>query len=563
MNPKTTCDPVVGEPAMTEQPPSASKEALNLSTRIRERYFAPGNEHVLELSDAAIEIDRFAERVCEQRVSAETERCWVIALEQRCERGTPWDLACKTIANAIRAPAERPAPPNWLQATFDRFERAKDSLRGIGVEQRTKDTGQPGCGTERRPSPEAIFHWFDAWLEDRLNDREKTIIREVFYCLDHPEDVTRMKDGRPIPSAIASTGEQPPEGGATGPHPTTDTCKREPYGNGFSCEACGRIFKSDRCAFDLPKATIRPTDPDVLQGSLNALGPSHDGAVERDLAASTGKQPDKEEDFGKGSALNPEHKDTQPGCGERVVAFDPSLFVNDRDTPLSHTMRAGTVVGERVDERGRRLVDIQFDHRPTVSCGHFADLIKRMKDSPYKDGCMCEICRPPKRARAAPQTDPVELRERPNTDPQPTTTSAPSSDPDWGHKHQYNPPSPPAVVDYTERARRVLERWCGSHLHHFIPVDLSKGEDPAAYLELHDLITDALSALASEHQAEIDDWKAEADNHFAAWKSATEALRQVYQAIGIERGNDNWPEFMERLKAHLADRDAVITEKLT
>ena len=30
------------------------------------------------------------------------ERCATIALEQRCERDTPWDLACTTIANKIR-----------------------------------------------------------------------------------------------------------------------------------------------------------------------------------------------------------------------------------------------------------------------------------------------------------------------------------------------------------------------------------------------------------------------------------------------------------------------------
>jgi hypothetical protein len=31
------------------------------------------------------------------------EECALVALEQRCERGTPWDLACTTIAAAIRA----------------------------------------------------------------------------------------------------------------------------------------------------------------------------------------------------------------------------------------------------------------------------------------------------------------------------------------------------------------------------------------------------------------------------------------------------------------------------
>jgi hypothetical protein len=32
----------------------------------------------------------------------ERERCAIVALEQRCERGTPWDSACVAIAAAIR-----------------------------------------------------------------------------------------------------------------------------------------------------------------------------------------------------------------------------------------------------------------------------------------------------------------------------------------------------------------------------------------------------------------------------------------------------------------------------
>lgn len=35
-------------------------------------------------------------------VDAERERAATVALEHRGERGTPWDLACVTIANAIR-----------------------------------------------------------------------------------------------------------------------------------------------------------------------------------------------------------------------------------------------------------------------------------------------------------------------------------------------------------------------------------------------------------------------------------------------------------------------------
>ncbi len=34
--------------------------------------------------------------------NAALKACAVIALEQRCERGTPWDLACVAIAAKIR-----------------------------------------------------------------------------------------------------------------------------------------------------------------------------------------------------------------------------------------------------------------------------------------------------------------------------------------------------------------------------------------------------------------------------------------------------------------------------
>jgi hypothetical protein len=35
-------------------------------------------------------------------LARERERCATAALEQRCERETPWDLACTTIAAKIR-----------------------------------------------------------------------------------------------------------------------------------------------------------------------------------------------------------------------------------------------------------------------------------------------------------------------------------------------------------------------------------------------------------------------------------------------------------------------------
>lgn len=63
-------------------------------------------------------------------------------------------------------------------------------LRGNGHGGRAADDAG-------RPSLEEIFVWFDEWLEDRLNEREKTIIREVVYCLDRPAEFAQIKGRRP------------------------------------------------------------------------------------------------------------------------------------------------------------------------------------------------------------------------------------------------------------------------------------------------------------------------------------------------------------------------------
>jgi hypothetical protein len=57
--------------------------------------------------------------------------------------------------------------------------------------------------------------------------------------------------------------------------------------------------------------------------------------------------------------------------GDRVQVFDAVLFKNDRDTPLSQTVRPATVLVCRYDQYGRELIDVRFDHRG-ISHGHFA-----------------------------------------------------------------------------------------------------------------------------------------------------------------------------------------------
>ncbi len=78
--------------------------------------------------------------------------------------------------------------------------------------------------------------------------------------------------------------------------------------------------------------------------------------------------------------------------GSRVMVFDPRLFVNDRDTPLSVTMKPATVVcrygrvkavllgGDLILGPYPDLIDVVFDHRPErVSVGHFCENIKEIE----------------------------------------------------------------------------------------------------------------------------------------------------------------------------------------
>lgn len=76
--------------------------------------------------------------------------------------------------------------------------------------------------------------------------------------------------------------------------------------------------------------------------------------------------------------------------GDRVMVFDPRLFVDDKSTPSSMTMKPATVVcryGYKQPavpfEEGAKdwiypdLVDVEFDHRG-LSKGHFTYGVKRI-----------------------------------------------------------------------------------------------------------------------------------------------------------------------------------------
>jgi hypothetical protein len=54
-----------------------------------------------QISQAGLPSNALRYKVAEA-IALEREQCATIALEQRCERGTPWDDACVAIAKAIR-----------------------------------------------------------------------------------------------------------------------------------------------------------------------------------------------------------------------------------------------------------------------------------------------------------------------------------------------------------------------------------------------------------------------------------------------------------------------------
>jgi hypothetical protein len=68
------------------------------------------------------------------------------------------------------------------------------------------------------------------------------------------------------------------------------------------------------------------------------------------------------------------------------------------------------------------------------------------------------------------------------------------------------PASPAAVVDYTERARGIISEWLNRDFGSWVDTELA---------ELRELIADALSAVASEQQAEIEAFR-ERVNYFKA-----------------------------------------------
>jgi hypothetical protein len=112
---------------MTEQPP-ASEEAL--------RFAARHSADEITIYEMALDIDA----ICEQRVSAETERCAQIAHRHR-PAVAGWALdATETIEREIRAPAERPAPA--LSAPSDRASTGEHPDCGALVAEKCRQAAR-------------------------------------------------------------------------------------------------------------------------------------------------------------------------------------------------------------------------------------------------------------------------------------------------------------------------------------------------------------------------------------------------------------------------------------
>ncbi len=68
--------------------------------------------------------------------------------------------------------------------------------------------------------------------------------------------------------------------------------------------------------------------------------------------------------------------------GDRIWEFDYRLFVDDKKTPLSVTMKKATVAAVRQDsiEPNTTLIDVIFDYNQKLSRGYFCYWINYIRE---------------------------------------------------------------------------------------------------------------------------------------------------------------------------------------
>ena len=76
------------------------------------------------------------------------------------------------------------------------------------------------------------------------------------------------------------------------------------------------------------------------------------------------------------------------GPFDRVMVFDHRLFRNDRDTPISVTVKPATVlrVYRTADRYADLVMDVRFDNDGRESKGHFVDGVERLTPNPRRLG---------------------------------------------------------------------------------------------------------------------------------------------------------------------------------
>lgn len=62
----------------------------------------------------------------------------------------------------------------------------------------------------------------------------------------------------------------------------------------------------------------------------------------------------------------------------------------------------------------------------------------------------------------------------------------------------------------------------------------------------------------AELRQKIEDLESDAANDLGNIQALEASERQVYEIIGIERGQDNWPEFVKRLREYITAKNAVV-----
>lgn len=60
----------------------------------------------------------------------------------------------------------------------------------------------------------------------------------------------------------------------------------------------------------------------------------------------------------------------------QALVFDPKIWGGKDKGKNEHCWKLGTIVKRYKDERGRKLVDVEFHHDGRISCGHFEDQIR-------------------------------------------------------------------------------------------------------------------------------------------------------------------------------------------